>query len=216
MPASVFESRFWKRSQRPLYVWGRQTFLFSFIPSFAPTSLWKEGRERKQKGKEDDAGSVAPPFSLGGYCWHGRVFLTLLGIGEEPPFSFCFLTLGSKKVGKRLFCIQAKRGFSHGGNHALIIALAQGTLGTLFSCVYPGQKQQRNDWKKKSNENLRAVPNVGKWVQAKFFLDYGKSETRNKMRGDKWGLQASICLIFQCKTLCLFFPLLWLVCGELQ
>ncbi len=122
---------------------------YSFL--LAPLRYGRKGGEDR-KGK-DDAGSVAPPSPLGDTADKSiggrRAFLNSAGDwGRAPPFFFCFLTLGSKKVGKRLFFIQAKRGFSHGGNHALIIALTQWTPGTLFSWVYPDQKQQRLKEKK--------------------------------------------------------------------
>ena len=148
MPASVFESRFWKRSQRPLYEDDAKHFYsLLFLPS-SPHFVM-EGREgESRKGRRMTLVVLLPLLPWGILLTWAR-FFNSAGDWGRAPFFFCFLTLGSKKVGERLFCIQAKRGFSHGGNHALIIALTQWTLGTLFSCVYPGQKQQRNDWKKK-------------------------------------------------------------------
>ena len=50
-----------------------------------------EGREgESRKGKEDDAGSVAPPPPLGDTADMNAFFELCWGLRKSPPFSFVF------------------------------------------------------------------------------------------------------------------------------
>ncbi len=124
--------------------------IFILFYSFLRPHFVMEGRGgESRKGKGMTPVVLLPLLPWGTLLTWAR-FLNSAGDWGRAPFFLLFSDSGEQKSrGSVCFASKLKGGFSHGGNHALIIALTQGTLGTLFSCVYPGQKQQRNDWKKK-------------------------------------------------------------------